>query len=143
VTVIFLDTAILMYAAGAPHPLQAPSRRIIERVADRDLEAVISAEVVQEILHRFVAIRRTDLGARIARDALDLFDPVLPVTQAVMSRMPSLVQRYPALSARDLVHVATCLEAGIATIVSPDRGLDAVAEVRCIDIAEGADLPGA
>lgn len=101
-------------------------------VRDGDLDGVISAEVVQEILHRFVAIRRPDLGARMARDALDLFAPVLPITHAVMDRMPDLVGRYPSLAARDLVHVATCLEEGIGVMLSPDRGLDAVRELRRI-----------
>lgn len=141
-TAVFLDTAVLMYAAGAEHELRQPSQEIVRRVAAGDLEAVVSAEVIKEILHRFVAIRRTDLGARIARDALDLFDPVLPITHAVMHRMPALVERYPTLSARDLVHVATCLEAGIATIVSPDRAFDAVEEIRRVDIAAGAGLSG-
>lgn len=94
------------------------------------MEGVVSAEVIQEILHRFVAIRRLELGAALARDALDLFAPVLPITHAVMDRMPALIERYPALAARDLVHVATCLEHGISDIVSPDRGFDSVSEIR-------------
>ena len=137
-TAVFLDTAVLMYAAGSEHPLRSPSQQIVRRIAAGDFDAVISAEVVQEILHRFVAIGRPELGARIARDALDLFDPVLPITHAVMHRMPALIERYPRLSARDLVHLATCLEAGIGSIVSPDRGFDAVTEIRRIDIADGA-----
>jgi predicted nucleic acid-binding protein len=59
-----------------------------------------------------VAIRRPEVGARIARDALDLFAPVVPITHRVMSRMPELIGLYPSLAARDLVHVATCLEEG-------------------------------
>jgi predicted nucleic acid-binding protein len=43
-----------------------------------------------------------------------------------MLTMPELALRYRHLAARDLIHVATCLEAGIGTIVSPDRGFDAV-----------------
>lgn len=134
-----LDTAVLMYAAGAEHMLRMPARRIIERVADGSLVAVISAEIVQEVLHRFVAIGRAELGARIARDALDLFEPVLPITHAVMDRMPGLVERYPALAARDLVHVATCLEAGIGVIVSPDRGFDVVREIRRVPLEDAAE----
>jgi uncharacterized protein len=122
-----------MYAAGQAHPLRDPSVRIVRLVRDGQLDGVISAEVVQEILHRFVAIRRPDIGARLARDALDLFSPVLPITHAVMARMPALIEGYPSLAARDLVHVATCLEHGLDTIVSPDRGLDAVSEVRRLD----------
>jgi len=119
-----------MYAAGQDHPLRAPCARIIERFRDGEMEGAISAEVVQEVLHRFVAIRQFELGAALARDALDLFAPVLPITHAVMDRMPALVERYPALAACDLVHVATCLEHGISTIISPDRGFDAVSEIR-------------
>ena len=137
-TAVFLDTAVIMYAAGRPHRLRDPSRAIIRGVAEGRLQAVISAEVIQEILHRFVAIRRTDVGASIARDALDLFAPVVPITHDVMNRMPGLVTRYPDLAARDLVHVATCLELGINEIISPDRGFDAVTEVRRIAI-EDAD----
>jgi predicted nucleic acid-binding protein len=110
-------------------------------VVDGSLDAVISAEVVQEILHRFVAIGRPELGARIARDALDLFEPVLPITHAVMDRMPGLVEQYRGLAARDLVHVATCAEAGIGTIVSPDRGFDEVREVRRQSLETAAEAP--
>jgi uncharacterized protein len=122
-----------MYAAGEPHVLREASQRVIRLVRDGQLDGLTSAEVIQEILHRFVAIRRPEVGARIVRDALDLFAPVLPITHGVMDRMPKLVETYPELAARDLVHVATCLENGLGTIISPDRGLDAVREIRRID----------
>jgi predicted nucleic acid-binding protein len=109
-----------------------PLYRIVRTAAVRELDAFISAEVVQEILHRFVAIRQAVIGAQLARDALDLFAPVLSVSHAVMDRMPDLVRRYPGLAARDLVHVATCLEQGIGVIISPDRGFDEVGELRRI-----------
>jgi predicted nucleic acid-binding protein len=115
-------------------------QRIVRAVADGTLEAVTSAEVVGEILHRFVAIGRPELGARMAWDVLDLFAPVLPITHAVMDRMPELVERNPRLAARDLVHVATCLEAGIGTIVSADRGLDAVGAIRRLAIDDPSVL---
>lgn len=129
---LFIDTAVIMYAAGSEHPLKRPSQEILRLVADGELDAVTSVEVVQEIIHRFVALRRPAHGARIARDALDLFAPVLPITHATMRRMPDLVEQYDGLAARDLLHVATCLEEGIDEIVSPDRGFDAVAGLRRI-----------
>ena len=130
---LFLDTALFMYAGGREHPLRAPCRAILERVAAGSLDATTSTEVVQEILHRFVAVGRPEVGAAMALDVLDAFEPVLPVTHGVMRRMPDLLGRYPALSARDLVHVATCLEEGIEAIVSPDRGFDQVREIQRID----------
>ena len=137
---VFIDTAVVMYAGGADHPLRAPCQRLLGDVAESRLEAVTSVEVIQEILHRFRAIGRPEIGAAMARDALDLFAPVLPVTHAVMRRMPELVEAYPNLAARDLVHVATCLQEGISDIVSPDRGFDTVPGIRRID---PASAPGA
>ncbi len=130
---VFIDTAVLMYAAGDAHPLRAPSARILDDVAEGRLDAVTSVEVVQEIIHRFVALRRPEVGIDLAEHALDLFAPVLPVTHAVMRRVPALVGRYPRLDARDVVHVATCQHEGIPTIVSPDRGFDGVEGLRRID----------
>lgn len=129
---VFIDSAILMYAGGTEHPLREPCRRVLEAVADGRLEAVTSVEVVQEILHRFTALGRPHVGAAMARATLDLFAPVLPITHAVMRRMPDLTEQHQRLAARDLVHVATCLEEGIADIVSPDRGFDAVPEIHRI-----------
>ena len=103
------------------------------RVGDGQLEAVTSTEVVQEILHRFISIRRPEVGIEIARVTMDAFAPVLPITHTLMRRLPDLAARYPHLSARDLVHVATCIHEGISEILSPDRGFDQVVEMRRID----------
>jgi predicted nucleic acid-binding protein len=130
---VFLDTAVLIYAAGGPHPLRDPCRRVLGQVADGELAAVTSAEVIQEILHRYTRIGRADTGAALARASLDLLAPVLPLTHALMRRLPDLVERYPHHEARDLVHVATCLHEGIAEIISPDRGFDAIDGLHRID----------
>ncbi|MFN2568799.1 MAG: type II toxin-antitoxin system VapC family toxin [Candidatus Dormibacteria bacterium] len=127
---VFVDTAVLMYAGGGDHVLREPCRAILRDVEAGRLSAVTSAEVIQEIFHRFTALRRPELGARMASAALDLFAPVIPITDRVMRRMIPLFEAYPEMTARDLVHVATCLEEGLVEIVSPDRDFDAVREVR-------------
>jgi uncharacterized protein len=127
---LFIDTAVIMYAGGGDHPLREPCGQIIERVGAGELDAVTSTEVVQEIVHRFMAIRRPDIAGSMARRTMDTFAPVIPMTHALMRRVPDLIDRYPTLSARDLVHVATCIHEGIVEIVSPDRGFDVVKELR-------------
>ncbi len=128
-----LDAAIFMYAAGAAHPLRAPCRAVLSRVADRSLDMTTSAEVIQEVLHRYMAIGRRGGGIALAREILSAFQPVLPITDGVARRLPDLADRYPGLSARDLIHTATCIEHGIQTIVTPDRGFDSVREIRRLD----------
>ena len=138
---VFIDTAVIMYAAGGEHPMRDPCGRIIAGIGDGDIDAVTSAEVIQEILHRFVSVRRSQIGETQAGEAMDFFAPVLPITHALMRRVPELMRRYPSLDARDLVHVATCIHEGISEIISPDRGFDQVAELRRIDPSEFADAP--
>ncbi len=133
---VFIDTAVIMYAAGSSHPLRDPSRRILTMIESGALLAVTSSEVVQEIAHRFLSIGRRDVAEQLTADTLDLFAPVLPVTHAVVRRLPSLVARYPGLAARDLIHVATCQHEGVTDIVSPDRGFDMVAGLRRLDPTE-------
>jgi predicted nucleic acid-binding protein len=130
---VFIDTAVVMYAGGSEHQMRDPSRRVLKRVSAGELDGVISAEVIQEILHRFMSIRRPDMGRDQAIEAMDIFAPVLPITHALMRRVPELAVKYPSLDARDLVHVATCLHEGITEIISPDRAFDQVHELRRID----------
>lgn len=136
---VFIDTAVVMYASGADHPLRQVCRDIMSRVGDGQLEAVTSSEVVQEILRRFISVKRPEVGIQIARATMDASAPVIPISHALMRRVPDLVGRYPKLSCRDLVHVATCIHEGVPTIISPDRGFDQVAEIRHIDPTAFAD----
>jgi len=130
---VFLDTAVFMYANGSEDPLRDPCRAVLRDAAEQRLVAVTSAEVIQEILHRYISIRRAALGIALAREVAAAFRPLLPITHDVAARLPDLVERYPRLTARDIVHVATCLEEGIEAIVSPDHGFDEVTEIRRID----------
>ena len=136
---IFVDANILMYAAGGDHPLRAPCRQIVDRIGARTLLAATSVEVVQEILHRYLSIGRSEGGVALAERTMDLFAPVLPITHALMRRVPDLAARYPSLAARDLIHVATCIHEGITEILSTDRGFDAVGELRRIPPEEFAN----
>jgi predicted nucleic acid-binding protein len=130
---VFIDAAVVMYASGAEHPYRDACRAILEAVGAGRLDATTSVEVVQEIGHRYVSIRQPERARDLTVATLDLFAPVLPITHAVMRRVPDLMARYPRLDSRDLVHVATCIHEGISEIISADRAYDAVAEVKRID----------
>ena len=54
--VIFVDSNVPMYLVGAPHPNRERLEAFLRNRPDEDY--VTSAEVYQEMLHRFVAIDR-------------------------------------------------------------------------------------
>lgn len=123
----------MMYSAGGAHPLRDACIAVLELVEADRIEAVTSAEVVQEIFHRFATSERADEGRELASATLDLFSPVLAIDHEVMGRMPDLTRRYASHTARDLIHVATCLRYDIGLILSPDTDFDEVNEVRRVD----------
>ena len=135
-TLVFIDTNIPMYAAGTPHPLREPSQRVIRAIASGQLNAVTDAEVFQEILYRYLHIGKREKGLQV----FDHFRRIMlgrifPIEDADVQHARELVERYPALSPRDLIHLAVMLRHGIREIITADTGFDSVAEVRRIDPA--------
>lgn len=121
-----------MYAAGAPHARREGCQAVLREVVAGHVDAVTSAEVVREILHRFSAGRR-DVGVRMATATLDLLGPVVEVDHRIMVDAVSRFAQDARLSSRDVVHVATCAALGIDTIISVDMGFDRAAGLRRLD----------
>ena len=116
---IFIDSSIPMYLVGASHPHKTNAQLWLEKLI-RDT----SAEVLQEILHRYVAIHRRD-AIPPAFDALTgVVDEVLAVDRAAVERAKRIVLEYQRLSARDAVHLAVMEQHGIDRILSFDAGFD-------------------
>lgn len=123
---ILLDTNILMYAAGRSHPNKAPSLELLERVARGTVEACVDAEVLQEILHRYRALRQWEAGRLVYDLARRLVPVVVPITADVLDRARSLMDSHKKLMARDALHASVCLEHGLRAICSYDSDFDKI-----------------
>jgi predicted nucleic acid-binding protein len=87
---------------------------------------VTDAEVLQEILHRYVAIGRRD-AIQPAFDALlGVVDEVFPVALGDVERAKGVVLERPSLSARDSLHVAVMQRRQIRRILTFDTGFDEI-----------------
>ena len=122
---ILVDSNIPMYLIGSPHPHKTDAQRLLEKlIADRE-RLVTDAEVLQEILHRYVAIDRRD-AIQPAFDALlGVVDEVLIVDRRAAERAKQIVLGYRQLSARDALHLSVMEQNGIRQIASFDSGFDA------------------
>lgn len=113
-----------MYLVGGPHPHKADAQRLLERLIGDRQRLVTDAEVLQEILHRYVAIDRRD-AIQPAFDALlGIVDEVLPIDRGVAEAAKLIVLGYREFSARDALHVAVMRRHNIETILTFDRDFD-------------------
>lgn len=94
---------------------------------------VSDAEVLQEILHRYVAIGRRDAIQPAFEALLSIVDDVFPITVATLERARDVVLS-SNISARDAIHVAVMQRQGIEEILSFDRGFDGVAGIRRLSV---------
>jgi predicted nucleic acid-binding protein len=113
-----------MYLVGAPHPHKVDAQRLLERaIADRE-RLVSDAEVLHEILHRYVAIARRDAIQPALEALLGVVDEVFPVETAGVLRAKDILLAYPRLSARDALHAAIMERHRVRRILTFDRGFD-------------------
>lgn len=123
---IFVDSNIPMYLVGAPHPHKADAQRLLEAAIAQGDRLVSDVEVLQEILHRYVAIDRR-LAIQPAFDALlGVVDEVFSITLSDVERAKTVVLGKSELSARDALHLAVMQREGISRIMSFDGGFDAL-----------------
>ena len=123
---IFVDSNVPMYLVGAAHPHKAHARHLLESAVAGRERLVTDAEVLQEILHRYVAIDRRDAIQPTFQALLGIVDDVFPVDRDNVERAKTIVLGTKRLSARDALHLAVMELHGIERIMSFDQGFDGV-----------------
>lgn len=129
---IFLDSNVPMYLVGVPHENKDRVELLLGRLIEAREKLVTDVEVFQEILHRYVAIRRRE-AIEVAWQALSgLVDEVFPIALPEIDHAKSLVLERKGLSARDAVHLAVMQAHGVEEILTFDAGFEALQGIRRI-----------
>ena len=132
----FLDANVPIYAAGRPHRLKEPSSQVLMVAAERPASFVTDAEVLQELLHRYLALRLWPQGKEVFHRFADLMrERVEPVQAADVEQAARLADEYPELGARDLLHAAVMRRLGVRRLVSADAGFDRLSGLERLDPA--------
>ena len=121
-----------MYLVGAAHPHKSDAQRRLERLINDRERLVTDSEALQEILHRYVAIKRLDAIQPSFDAILRIVDEVIAIDLAAVEKAKQIVLAYRHLSARDAVHLAVMQQRGISRIFSFDSGFDTVPGVTRI-----------
>jgi uncharacterized protein len=142
--VIVLDTTVLVYAVGVDHPLREPCQKLIRAIADGEVLATTTVEVIQEFTH--VRARRRDRkdAAELARDYIELLSPLLVVEETDLREGLRLYEEGTDFGAFDAILAAAAHAAGADALVSADAGFSGLPTVHHVipDAAGIAQLLG-
>src|SRR3990172_1833102 len=104
---ILIDTNVFIYSVGSEHPLRDPSIDILRLVAESANLFFTNAEVFQEMLHRYVSLRRWQTARIWVADFLELMAGRIEfVNEDDVRQAVALADDHPNIEARDLLHVA-------------------------------------
>jgi len=134
--IYFIDTNIFLYSVGRDHPLKSPSVTVVHRIRDGHITAVISTEIIQEILYRFQSIKQLFTGIKLSKEAMLISSHILAVTERDLSLAIELLELHPKVETRDAFHAATMINNGIKEIISTDPHFDFIPEIKRIDPAQ-------
>jgi predicted nucleic acid-binding protein len=132
--VILIDTNIFMYAAGKESSQRLPCQRFLERIVGGEGPAACTdTEVLQEILHRYSALKIPEIGFQLFDAVTHLGIPILAVTDRAMAEARRLLEEHPLLSNRDCVHLGVMREHAIEEVLSYDGGFSEVSWVKRLE----------
>jgi predicted nucleic acid-binding protein len=131
-----IDANVLFYAAGSPHPYRDASTETMRRIQRGEIEAAISTEILQEVLHYYRRQHRAGDGIRMFDDLIRQFPSPLPIIADTMRGARDILAGYPLLNARDAVHAAVVFEHRLEGIISADRAFDGIAGLTRFDPKE-------
>lgn len=129
----FIDTNIFIYSVGTDHPLKPSCIKVIQKIRDKKINAILSAEIIQEILYRYQSIKKLGLGIRLANEAILLSTQVFPITKKEVSLALEILKSNPEIQVRDAFHAASMINNGIKEIISTDSHFDLIKEIKRID----------
>ena len=113
-----------MYLVGGAHPHKIDAQRLLEKLVSDRQRLVTDAEVLQEILHRYVAIDRRDAIQPAFDVLLAIVDEVIDIDRSAAERAKEIILGNRRLSARDALHLSVMEQHGIERILSFDKGFD-------------------
>ena len=130
----FIDANVPIYASGRPSPYKEACARLIIMAAERPQAFVTDVEVLQELLHRYMALRQRPLGREVIQGFANVMrGRIEPVYVDDIKRALTLADNHAELSARDLIHAAVMWRLGTDRIITADTGFDRIPGIVRLD----------
>ncbi len=123
---IYVDSCIPMYLVGAQHELKSRVIELLPDLISSREELVTSAEVFQEILHRYLAIKDRIHLHRCYEALEEMAAFVYEMRKDDTDKARNLSDEFRTLSSRDCLHLAIMKRVGCKKIWTYDVRFDEV-----------------
>lgn len=132
---VFVDVNVPMYAAGFAHPYKDACLWLMTELVMGSWQAETDAECLQEILHRYGAQGKFDMGLRVVAQMRAVVEQIHPITDFTIHITERNFARYTpsGMQARDCIHLAVMQQQGITQIVTADRHFDNLEGITRLD----------
>lgn len=128
-----IDTNIIVYAQGKPHPYKKSCSLILDYIADQASDINVDSELFQELLYLYDSRGERKRGLILIEKLIIVFPNCFPVTISEIKRAKDLMKTHPSLSPRDAIHAAIVINQQLECIISSDKVFDKVSDVERID----------
>ena len=92
----FIDANVPIYASGRGHPNREPCARVLLMAAEHPLSFVTDVEVLQELVHRYIASGRWALGREVLQGFAEVMHDWIISVDADFDRLPGVTRLDPA-----------------------------------------------
>ncbi|MDP9382971.1 MAG: type II toxin-antitoxin system VapC family toxin [Chloroflexota bacterium] len=135
---IFVDANIPIYAAGAPHPLKAPCIEILRLIGSQPEAFITDAEVLEELLHRYLRARLWPDPGSLVLHSFDLLmrGRIETIRAEDVMDAAGFATGLPDIPARDLLHFAVMTRLGASRVVTADKDFAKLLSVTRLDPAD-------
>mgnify|MGYP001584077912 CR=1 FL=1 len=126
---MFLDSNVFIHRFRDDARMREPCRRLLERVAHGEQQAVISPMVLDEVVHHLMDYKGVEYALSVWATIRKMPNlKVAPIDDAVLAHVPGFIQA--GLEPHDAFHAAVMKANGLSVICSYDKDFDKVKGIK-------------
>jgi len=126
----YLDTNIFLYLSDKKSLFYKSCSKFLQLCQEKRILTATSTETIQEIIYYSQNTKQLEKGLKIANNVADLINHLLSVDAQTIKIYLNLIKKYKNIKSRDIIHTAVCIENNISLIISYDKELKKIEEIK-------------
>jgi len=127
---VYIDTNLFLYLSEKKSSFYLESVELIRHLKNDRTLILTSSESIQEIVYVSQKMKKLSYGLKTIEKVFEVIDELLSINKKTINYYLDLVIKHSTSDSRDSLHVATCIENKIGTIITYDHGFKKFKEIK-------------